>query len=87
MLDSMGGVLIETGKDPEVLLVEAQSNEDELPTVWAECDPGAGGRLHLYVVATGGCVGFGYRHVGSAVCRRGTLVWHVYVKAESEGEQ
>lgn len=87
MLDSMGGTVIETGADPEVLLVETQRDEDELPTLWVECDSGKGGQLHLYVVATGGYVGSGYRHVGSCVCRWGTLVWHMYVKAELEGDQ
>lgn len=85
MLGWTGSVLIETGADFKVLLVEAQRDEDELPTLWVECEPDEAALLRLSVVATGAQPPRGYRHIGSCVCRWGTLAWHVYMKAESEG--
>lgn len=85
MLDPTGGVTLGTGANPEVIHIAAQRDEDELPTVWIECDPGKYGGLTLMVVPTGGEVPDSacMRHVGSAVCRWGQLVWHLYTPGEA----
>lgn len=88
MLDLIAQVVIDTGADPKVIHVAAQKDEDELPTVWIECDPVSpgnpgrdtegDGELLLIVVPTGHEAPKHTRHVGSAVCRWGQLVWHLY---------
>lgn len=59
----------------KVVLVDYQSDNSEMPTLWIEHAPGA--PMATYVmVGTGHPIASHMEHVGSAIC--GRFVWHVY---------
>lgn len=70
----------------KVVHVAAQRSADELPTLWIEHDASeqrvGRQRRRFVLVGTGQpCLTEG-RHVGSAICGEGMLVWHVYEQRE-----
>jgi hypothetical protein len=71
-----------------VLHVQAQHPSDSTPTLWV-LHPSAPGpdeteRQVFDIIGTGHpfTERLAYEHVGSAVCRDGSLVWHVFGEAE-----
>lgn len=71
--DLSGVLVVPHGK---VVLV-AQQNNSELPSVWVEHEDITDERMALHMYGTGHQIDVRHRHVGSAVC--GSLVWHVYM--------
>lgn len=67
-----GILIVPHGK---VVLV-AQQNDSELPTVWVEHERVTDQRMALHMYPTGQPIDVRHKHVGSAVC--GRFVWHVY---------